>query len=246
MSTLTVMRVGPYDYQIMGDDVNVSVKSFDLFGSRPIAKMSGKGSRKIKTEIPELLKDFVKEENEKKRKAIKEQAVAFCSKAPEIKPGNIYSVTVAYAINDEYGYEDDTQTSTFLLDYQSTMLHIKRNIAIDVKQEMIRNTAIYTIGSFIGSGKAPYVREEKRLFVLLNGIKLTGLALKEMAKEGRRFYKLYEDKRRLETIEDEANRFDIKQSRAVFGLLAEEKEILDIDMVERFRSEVARAKAAPE
>ncbi|MGG4499075.1 hypothetical protein [Brevibacillus reuszeri] len=246
MSTLTVKRVGSFEYQITGEDVDVSVTSFDLYAYRPIAKMSGKGSRKIKEMVPDLLKGFIREESEAKRKEIKARAESFCSQAPKIEPGNIYSVTVAYANNEEYGYEDDTQTSTFLFDYESTLRHIKTNQAIDVKQEMIRNTAIYNIGSFIGSGKARYIREEERLFVLLNGIKLTGLALKEMAKEGRRFYTLYKDQRRLETIEDEVNRFDIKQARSVFGPLGEEKEILDINMVERFRTEVARAKAAPE
>ncbi|MDC0764874.1 hypothetical protein POF51_29570 [Brevibacillus sp. AG] len=246
MSNYTVNRIGSFEYQISGDNIEVSVTSYNAFSHRPIDKVTGKGSRKIKAEILPLLQNFIRDENEEKRKNLKTQAVAYCSNPPEILPGFIYSVTVPYAIEYQYGYEDDSKTSTSLMDYETTMRHVKLNRALHVSVENIQNTAIYCIGRFIGSGQGHKVRQEKRLFVMFNGIKLTGLALKEMAQEGVRFYTLYEDKRRLESIEEEFRRFELGFIRALFGLVREEREIIDVDMRVRFGNEVARAKAAPE
>ncbi|MED4749785.1 hypothetical protein [Brevibacillus choshinensis] len=112
-------------------------------------------------------------------------------------------VTVAYG-TDGRGYDDDTITSDRFMDYENTKRHLERNQVIHVEEAVIQNTDIFSIGSFIGPRRGELVRKEERFFVLLNGIKLTGLALKEMAQEGFRFFSLYHDNRHLSSIEEDS------------------------------------------
>ncbi|MGG0940469.1 hypothetical protein ABHN11_31165 [Brevibacillus centrosporus] len=243
MSNLKIERINSYDYQIIGDDVDIQVTSFDLYSTKPIAKIRGTGSRKIRSHVPELLREFLKEEREQKRQLLQDEAKKYCSNPPSISPGKIYLVTVSYG-TDGRGYDDDTITSDRFMDYENTNRHLERNQVIHVEEAVIQNTDIFSIGSFIGSGRGELVRKEERFFVLLNGIKLTGLALKEMAQEGFRFFTLFRDNRRLSSIEEEARKFDLGEIRSITGMVGEEKEVAHINMLERFRKEVIRAKAA--
>lgn len=243
MDHLNVKRINSYEYQIIGTNIEVYVTSFDPFGLRPIAKIKGKGARKIKDQVPKLLQEFIKNERAVKQMSIEKQARHYCSQPPILSPGNIYKVEVTFGI-DGYGYEDPTVTSSRLMDYESTVNYIRSNRVVHVEVASISNTSIFSIGKFIGSGigRVNLVREDERFFVLFNGIKLTGLALKELALEGFRFYDLYEDKRTLDTICEEVKRYSFSQVRSVMGLIGEEKVIADIDMVARFWREVERAK----
>ncbi|MDH6674377.1 hypothetical protein M2277_005069 [Paenibacillus sp. LBL] len=243
----TVTRINGTTYNITGEGVNVTVISYDPFSySKAIDKATGKGSRTIKDELKNLIQEFVKEEEKQKEQALTDQATEFRNTIdwPSIKNKELYNVTLNYGYNHE-GYEDRTKTSQKLMTGKDLKRHIRHNSVIGFEPEEMKHTNIYNLGRFIGSGisTAEWVKEEERVFVCMNGIRITGLTAKELLNEGRTsFYDIFKDNRDIKYIIEEARKAS-GQIKSLLGAIGEENQIIGIDMYSRFVKELERAEA---
>lgn len=203
-----VTRVDSCNYLITGEGVEISVCSYNPWNSHSsIDKISGKGSRKFKEQIPTLICEFIRKENDDKRNELVSKAESFCKsvKWGDLDNRKLYEVTIRYGYSSQ-GYKDETTTSVELLSGKRLKQSIRLNNVLNFEEVEVKHDHIYSLGRFIGSGYDRWVRHDKRLFVIMNGVRLTGLAVKEMLTEGESLYDLHRDKRELKHIIEEAKK----------------------------------------
>ncbi|WEG18554.1 hypothetical protein PQ478_08730 [Alkalihalophilus pseudofirmus] len=202
-------------------------------------KVSGKGSRKHKEDIIAAVELFVSNEQNKANEEKQAKAESVTKRQPHVELLAVYDVHITSGL-DSHGYTNYNKTSWQVMTGEQLNKAISHSEVLEfTKQENVEER-LYNLGTF-GSEWIDQIASDSRFMVVMNGVHVTGLSLLEMTAAGRSFYKLHENKQSKETFLSNAVKFS---NGKIINLtpLQSDRDIENIDMVERVTNELNRAK----